>query len=70
MSYYAFKNRRNGKLLSGTDRRRLPYRQILSDEYRRPLLLCDLEIETAMLERRINPATYKVVKVRVVEEKE
>ena len=70
MNYYAFKNRRNGKLLSGTDRSRFPYRQILSNEYRRPLLLCDLEIETAMLVRRINPATYKVVKVRVVEEKE
>lgn len=68
MIYYAFKNRRNGKLISGTDfRNPKQYRQILSNEYRRPLLVCDYQVEFEMNHREINPKTYKVVPVRIVE---
>lgn len=68
MIYYAFKNRRNGKLISGTDfRNSKQYRQILSNEYRRPLLVCEYQVKTEMNSREINPKTYKVVPVRIVE---
>lgn len=67
MIYYAFKNRCNGKLISGTDYRTNPYRQILADEYRRPLILNKSQIETEMRIRNINPKTYKIVEVEVTE---
>lgn len=64
MIYYAFKNRRNGKLISGTDfRNPKKYRQILSNEYRRPLLLCKHQLETEVKCREINLKTYKIVEV-------
>lgn len=67
MYYYAFKNIRNGKYISGTDFRTTPYRQILSDEYRSPKILRKCEIEYEMRHRQINPKTYKVVKVEIKE---
>lgn len=67
MIYYAFKNRRNGKLISGTDFRTNPYRQILANEYRRPLILNKIQIETEMRSRNINLKTYKIVEVEIIE---
>ena len=70
MEYYVFKNRRNGKYISGTDFRVNPYRQILATPYRTPKLMSnEREIEYEIHHRRINPATYKVVKVELTEVK-
>ena len=67
MIYYAFKNIRNGKFISGTDFRTNPYRQILANEYRTPKLMKKFEIEREKKHRGINPKTYKVVQVEINE---
>ena len=68
MTYYVFKNRRNGKYISGTNFNYDKYKQILADSYRPPKLMAsDLEVEYEMIHRRINPATYKVVEVELRE---
>ena len=68
MIYYAFKNIRNGKYISGTDFRTYPYRQILANEYRPPKLMATkLSVEAEIAHRQINPKTYKVVQVEIKE---
>lgn len=69
MIYYAFKNIRNGKYISGTDFRTYPFKQILANEYRPPILLTKLNIECEIRHRGINPKTYKVVQVEIKEVK-
>lgn len=39
--YYAFRNKRTGRLVSDTDRRYHPYHQIYVDEWNPPLLVAD-----------------------------
>lgn len=71
MIYYAFKNIRNGKYISGTNFCTYPYRQILVNEYRPPKLMSTkLSVETEIRHRGINPKTYKVVQVEVKEVKD
>ena len=66
MIYYVFKNRRNGKYISGTDFR--CNRQILADEDRPPkLMTSEFVVNVERRSRKINPATYKVVKVEIKE---
>lgn len=69
MKYYAFKNIRNGRYISGTDFREYPFRQILNTEYRPPLIVAKHWIETELLHRKINLKTYKVVEVEIREVK-
>ena len=67
MIYYAFKNIRNGKYISGTDFREYPFRQILANEYRPPKLMREFEVEYEIKHRGINLKTYKVVQVEIRE---
>ena len=68
MAYYAFKNIRNGKLISGTDFSQNPCKQILEDnEYRTPLILKKIDIGIEAKRRKISPKTYRVVQVEVKE---
>lgn len=70
MEYYVFKNRRNGKYISGTDFNAYPRKQILATPYRTPKLMStEDEVECEIKRRGINPATYKVVKVELTEVK-
>ncbi len=70
---YAFKNRRNGKYITGTDFGYYPHHQIMSIS-RRPLLVCDenfdgIFIRTEIAHRMINLKTYKIVEVEIKEVK-
>ncbi len=68
MAYYAFKNIRNGKLISGTNFSKYPHEQILEDnEHRTPLILSKISVGIEAKTRNINPKTYKVVQVEVKE---
>lgn len=68
MKYYAFKNIRNGRLVSGTDFRTYPHRQILADKYHPPRLITDKRWEESeRLHRGISSKTYKLVEVEVRE---
>lgn len=69
MKYYAFKNIRNGRYISGTDFNRYPFRQILADEYKRPLILAEFQVAGEVIHRGINLKTYKVVAVEIQEVK-
>lgn len=68
--WYAFKNRRNGKLIRGTDFRRSPPRQILADENLPPKLFNGYELLSEMRRRNINTKTYDVICVEVKEREE
>lgn len=68
MKIYAFKNRRNGKYITGTDFRCYPYRQIMSD-FRTPLLVTESDLEYQIKHRGINKKTYKSVEVKICEVK-
>lgn len=66
---YAFKNIRNGKYLAGTDFNTFPRRQILvKDDFATPKLFTEYDVKHEMKRRGINPKTYKIVKVKLVEE--
>ena len=70
--YYAFKNIRNGKYISGTDFRTYPYKQILANEHRPPKLIStahEIHVKAEIAHRHINPKTYKVVQVEIKEVK-
>lgn len=69
MKYYAFKNIRNGRYISGTDFNRYPIQQILSDKTHPPKLFYENEVAREVLHREINLNTYKVVEVEVREVK-
>lgn len=64
---FAFKNRRNGKYIAGTDFWTNPHRQILTDEWRVPKLFSEYEVDFEMKHRGINLNTYKPVRVKLVE---
>lgn len=69
--FYAIKNKRTGKFVTGTDFRN-GTRQIM-DESRPPLLLSDYDkeipeaVEIELRRRGINRKTYKVVPIKVTE---
>lgn len=65
MIFYAIKNRRNGRYLSGTDFRSSPPRQILCDTYHPPRLFSGAEIVHELRHREVNMKTYKVEAVQV-----
>ena len=69
---YAFENRRNGKLISGTNfARNAPPQQMLSDcrtgreIWHTPLILNWLNIDIEIKRRGINLNTYRIVEVEV-----
>ena len=69
MTYYAIKNKKDGRLVAGTDyTRNGPPRQILADENRAPKLFGSrTTAEIEMQVRRMSGARYKVVAVEVRE---
>ena len=71
--YYAFRNKRTKKLISGTDYRYNPPHQIAASEWRPPLIISAAHkniLEATILNRRINLKRYEVVEVDVVLTKE
>lgn len=69
MRYFIFKNRRNGKIVSGTNFNFWPPRQILCDGNSVPLILEENEILYEVERRHISTKTYNVVEVMLVEVK-
>ena len=70
MKYYVFRNRRNGKLIEGTDFKFNPPRQFLCDnEFSTPLMATETTLEREMKTRHISTKTYNVVEVMLVEVK-
>lgn len=67
MAYFVFKNRRNGRYISGTDFRTSPHQQILSNKDRPPKLFLECQLKGEMLYRGISEKTYKIVMVEVKE---
>ena len=64
--FYAIRNKKNGKYVTGTDYRHYPPRQILCEE-RPPKLFQDITVETEINCRKINLNRYEVVPVVIVE---
>lgn len=67
MTYYAIRNKRTGKYISGTDyscKDGKP-RQIMHSALRPPRLFNGVELRAEMLVRRINLKYYEVVAVEV-----
>lgn len=70
MKYYVFRNRRNGKLIEGTDFKYCQPRQFLCDnEFSTPLLVSEAALKHEMKIRHISTKTYNVVEVMLVEVK-
>lgn len=68
MPYYAFKNIRNGKLISGTNFGKYPHEQILEDnKYRTPLIVPEKSLAIEAERRNISPKTYRAIQVEVKE---
>ena len=68
ISYYAFRNKRTGKLISGTDYRYDPPHQISSNEWRPPLLISKAHplLLLAQIEaRKINSNRYETIEIVV-----
>lgn len=67
MKYYIIRNKRTGKIVSGTDYRYFPRHQIYADEFRPPLLLpFDLfAAETIMTGRGIHNDKFKLEMIEI-----
>ena len=67
MEYYVVQNKKNGKLVSGTDRRYNPQRQIYADEFRPPMLFSQdkriYEIELKI--RGINMKNFRLLEIKI-----
>ena len=68
--YYAIRNKRTGKYISGTDFRYHPPHQILESAYRPPKLFTGHELLGEIEHRKINLNCYEVVAVGISEIKE
>lgn len=71
--YYAIRNKRTKKFISGTDYRYNPPHQIAASEWRPPLIISAAHhtfLETTILHRRINMKRYEVVKINIIPEEE
>jgi len=66
---YAIKHKKTGKLVTDTDFRYHPPRQILSN-YDSPLLLTDYNLTSELQRRKVSARYYTIVKVTVEEEKQ
>ena len=69
MKYYIIKNKRTGKVVSGTDYRYYPHHQRYADEYHPPLLLPmdPLVCETTMTGRGIRSDRFKLEVIEIGE---
>lgn len=67
MDYYVIKNKRTGRLVSGTNFNTSPLRQRFASETRPPLLLPadPLIVELELRRRGITYRDYKIVTVRI-----
>lgn len=61
--WYAFKNKRNGKYIHGTDFRCSPPRQRLTTPFRPPMFFTELQLETEIKRRHISLKQYEIVDV-------
>lgn len=65
MNYYAFRRKKDGRLVSGTDFRYYPHHQILATEDRPPRIFSKLEVKSEILRRGINLKHYEIVEVKI-----
>ena len=61
--WYAFKNKRNGKFIHGTDFRYSPPRQRLTAPLRPSMFFTELQLETEIRRRHISLKQYEIVDV-------
>lgn len=66
--YYAIRNKKTGKYVSGTDFRYSPPHQISASEYRPPLLFAPKEVLIQIRHRSINTKRYELVTIYMPKE--
>lgn len=67
MTYFAIRNKKDGRYLHGTDFRHYPPTQILESESCPPKLFSEIDIDSEIRRRHISLSKYDVVKVRITE---
>lgn len=65
--YFAFRNKKTRKYISGTDFRYNPPHQIAADKYTPPKLFTEHQIATEIIVRKINLERYEIVPVNLIE---